>query len=139
VTKEAIAFPSSFQGLIDYIAAHYRSALEIGVGWFPEVALALKSRGVRVRATDLYPRPCENLDTVQDDVTRPCLRYYQGFELFYSLRPPPELVPYLKRLAGRQGVDLIIKPLHSEFPGGTLVNLGKSFFFRHRFAAGEHP
>jgi uncharacterized protein len=121
--------PLSFQGLVDFIAEHYHSAMEIGIGWYPDVALALMARGIRVRATDIDPRPLGNLDSVQDDITRPCLRHYQGFDLYYAVRPPLELVPYLKRLADHQGVDLVIKPLQAEFPGGRLVQKGKSFFF----------
>ncbi|MBI5583611.1 MAG: hypothetical protein HY892_07285 [Deltaproteobacteria bacterium] len=128
--------PGSFQALVDYIVQRYRSAVEIGIGAYPEVALVLKTRGVRVRATDIRWLSEGRLPVVRDDVTRPSLSVYQGADLLYSLRPPLELVGYMQKLAARLPADLIVKPLASEAPPGRPVRLEKGFFYYWNYAHG---
>jgi uncharacterized UPF0146 family protein len=122
----------SYKGLIDYIAERYDCAAEIGVGHFPDVALALTERGVRVIGTDIKPFPHRGLKVIVDDITRPDLSKYSATDLLYSLRPPPELVPYMNWLATKVSADLIVKPLASEYPGGRLTRHGGSTFFLWR-------
>jgi uncharacterized UPF0146 family protein len=122
------------EGLVDYIAGTYRCAGEIGVGHFPDVALALASRGVGIFATDIRPFEYSGLNVIVDDVTGPDLSLYAGLNLIYSLRPPPELVPYMNLLARQLSVDLIVKPLTSEHPGGQLTRHGSSTFFLREFS-----
>jgi len=122
------------KGLVDYVAITYRSAVEIGVGHFPDVAIALANRGVRIFATDIKPFKYRGLKVIIDDVTDPDLSLYAGVNLIYSLRPPAELVPYMNRLARKVSVDLIFKPLTSEHPGGQLARHGSSTFFLREFS-----
>jgi uncharacterized UPF0146 family protein len=117
-----------YEGLVGYIAGRYPSAAEVGIGNFPGVALALLGRGVRVIATDLRPLRHNGLRVVVDDVTAPDIRLYGAAKVLYSLRPPPELVPYMLRLAGVLPADLIVMPLSSEHLGGRLVRHGNTTF-----------
>ena len=121
------------RGLIDYIALEYRCAAEVGVGHFPDVALALAKRGLHVFATDIKPFLHNGLKVIVDDVAEPDLSLYTGLDLIYSLRPPPELVPYMNRLARTLSADLIVKPMSSEYPGGQLTRHGCSTFFLRKY------
>lgn len=120
---------NSCKGLVDYIAGTYGCAAEIGIGHFPDLALALVDRGVQVFATDIKPFRHKGLKVVVDDITQPNLSLYTGVHLIYSLRPPLELVPYMERLAKAAAVDLIVKSLASEYPGGRLTRNGNTTFF----------
>jgi len=104
----------SCKGLVGYISARYKAAAEIGIGHFPDVALALARKGLRVFATDTKQFSYRGLKVITDDITEPEIALYGGVRLLYSLRPPPELVPYMKKLARRLPADLIVKPLASE-------------------------
>jgi uncharacterized UPF0146 family protein len=104
----------SCKGLVSYISARYKTAAEIGIGHFPDVALALTGKGLRVFATDTKPFSYRDLKVITDDIADPEIALYGGVRLLYSLRPPPELVPYMKKLAQRLPADLIVKPLASE-------------------------
>ncbi len=118
-----------YEGLVDYMAANYVKAAEIGIGHFPDVALALIERGLQVFATDILPFRYRGLRVIMDDVTVPDIAEYASADLIYSLRPPPELIPYMVWLAGHLSADLIIKPLSSEHPGGQLRSQGNTYFF----------
>lgn len=115
--------------LAEYIAARYRNAAEIGIGHFPDLAIALKKRGVCVFVTDVVPFVYQGIRMVIDDITKPHYPCYRHVELLYSLRPPPELVPYMKRLAGKVGADLIVKPLSAEHPEVIPIRYRKTTFF----------
>jgi uncharacterized UPF0146 family protein len=117
------------RGLTDYIAGRYACAAEIGIGRFPDVALALAKRGVRVFATDIERREHLGLKVIIDDITEPRVSLYRETELLYSMRPAPELVPYMRRLAKEIGVELIVKPLASECLWGRLTRYGDSTFY----------
>lgn len=123
---------ASYRGLTDYIARRYGYAAEIGIGHFPDVALELAKRGVRVFATDIEQFEHRGLRVVIDDITEPQVSLYRKTDLLYSLRPPPELVPYMRRLATDICAELIVKPLASEYPGGQLTRYGDSTFFLWR-------
>jgi len=118
-----------YEGLVNYIAGRYGKAIEIGIGHFPDVAFALLKRGVRVFATDIQPFHYSGLKVIVDDILEPDFSAYTTLDLIYSLRPPPELVPYIVRLARRLSTDLIIKPLASEYQGGQLIRHGDTTFF----------
>jgi len=120
---------NSCKGLVEYIAGAYGRAAEIGIGHFPDVALALADRGVRIFATDIKPFLHDGLKVVVDDITQPNPSLYAGVHLIYALRPPLELVPYMVRLSKAVSADLIVKSLASEYPGGQLTGRGNTTFF----------
>jgi uncharacterized UPF0146 family protein len=116
------------EGLVNYIASRYKNAVEIGIGNFPDVAFALIEKGIRVFATDVRPLQYIGLKVVVDDIMAPDLSLYKEIEVIYSLRPPPEIVPYMLRLAVMISADMIIKPLSSEYQGGQLMRSGDTTF-----------
>jgi uncharacterized UPF0146 family protein len=116
------------QGLIEYLSRHYQRVVEVGIGSYAKVALALQARGLRVVAIDIKPQVV-GLPVEFDDVTAPRLDLYKGAQAIYAVRPPPELMPALKRLARQLAVDLIVKPLASEAVDGLLVNEAGSFLY----------
>jgi hypothetical protein len=118
-----------YKGLVEYISGRYGNAVEIGIGHFPDVALALQKRGVRVFATDVKAFQHRGLKVVIDDIIEPVFSLYAALDLIYSLRPPSELVPFMMRLAKRLSVDMIIKHLSSEHSDGKLVCHGDTPFF----------
>jgi len=120
---------SSCKGLVDYIVHTYKYGVEVGVGHFPDVALALVDAGLQVFATDIKPFQYRGLKVIVDDITEPNKPLYAGAELIYALWPPVELVPYMERLAKEMGAALIVKPLSSEYPGGRLIHWEKTTFF----------
>lgn len=118
------------EGLIDFIAERYTNAAEIGIGLFPDVALALQKRGVKVFATDIRPYVHNGLDVFLDDITGPDLSLYDGIDVLYSMRTPAELFPYMTVLAKTISADAIVKPLSSEYPEGWkfIKNRNTAFF-----------
>ena len=118
------------EGLVDFIARRFKNTVEIGIGHFPDLAFALLDRGINVFATDILPFPYRGLKVIVDDITCPDLSLYDGIDLIYSMRPPPELLPYMARLAKTISADLIIKPLYSEYAEGyRLIRNGNTTFF----------
>jgi uncharacterized UPF0146 family protein len=116
--------------LAEYVAGRYERSAEIGIGHFPDLAFALAAKGVDVFATDIIPFCYEGLKVVVDDVTMPDISLFKGVDLIYSMRPPPELVYYMDRLAARLSAALIVKPLSSEFvEGRKVVRYGDAIFF----------
>jgi uncharacterized UPF0146 family protein len=118
----------SLQGLIEYLSSNYKNVVEIGIGGYAKIAMALQERGLSVVATDIQRRTVE-IPVVLDDVRVPKLDLYRDAEALYSVRPPLEMVPSLKRLAERLAKDLIIKPLAAEPVDGLLINRAGSFFY----------
>jgi uncharacterized UPF0146 family protein len=119
---------------VAYISDRYNCVAEIGIGHFPDVAMALAKSGVYVLATDVKPFEHAGFRVVLDDIMDPDLHVYTGLDLIYSLRPPPELVPHMNQLAKTLSADLIIKPLASEHPGGKLTRHRSSTFFLWEFS-----
>jgi uncharacterized UPF0146 family protein len=118
------------EDLAEYIAGRYQKSAEIGIGHFPDLALALARRGVDIFATDIIPFFYDGLKFVVDDVTKPDISLFYGVDLIYSMRPPPELVYYMDRLAARLSAAVIVKPLTSEFvEGRKVVRHGDTTFF----------
>ena len=123
------------EGIADFIACRYKNAVEIGIGNFPDVAFELLRKQVSVFATDIHPFRYPGLDVTIDDITEPDLALYGGIKLIYSMRPPPELIPYMEILAKKILSDLIVKPLSSEYiDGWRLIRHGKTTFFILQFS-----
>jgi uncharacterized protein len=117
------------EGLIDYIAGRYASVVEIGIGHSPAVAVRLIEKGVSLFATDTRPFYHGQLKVVVDDITDPDLSFYRACDLLYSIKPPPELVPYMKKTAKSVSADLIVKPLASDYLDGQLMRHGSTSFY----------
>ena len=123
---------SSCTAIVEYVASAYTSAAEIGIGSFADVGLALQEKGLRIFATDIKPFHYDGIEVYMDDITDPDLTLYRGIQLIYSIRPPLELVPYMKRVAKEVSADMIIKPLSSEYPGGQITDGGRAAFYHWR-------
>lgn len=128
-----------FKAIAKYIAENYPSAtkiVEVGVGKVPDVAIELQGLlpACEVIVTDVaeLPELSGRVKFVHDDITEPNLGIYEGAALIYSVRPPPELQPYLLEVARGVGADLLIKPLAGEsmsLRGGNLINYrGVAFY-----------
>jgi uncharacterized UPF0146 family protein len=128
-----------FTAIAEYIAEKYPSAkkiVEVGVGKVPDVAIALERvlPNCEIIVTDVVEGTglSGRVKFVRDDITEPNLGIYEGAMLIYSVRPPPELQPYLHRVARKVGADLLIKPLTGEsmsLRGGKLINYhGVAFY-----------
>jgi len=123
-------YSQRYQGLVDYISGTYWDSAEIGIGHFPDVAFALIQKGVKVFATDVRQFQYDGLSVILDDITEPDFSLYSSVDLIYSLRPPPELIPYIIRLAKAVSADVIVKPLTSDYLGGKMIrNANTTFFF----------
>ena len=114
---------------MDYISATYRDVAEIGIGHFPDIAFALLKQGVKVFATDVRQFRYDGLSVMLDDVTEPDFSLYSSVDLIYSLRPPPELIPYIIRLAKAVSADVIVRPLTSDYLDGKMIRNGSTIFF----------
>ena len=120
------------QGLIDYLSRRYRRVVEVGIGTYSRVACALQDRGLIVTATDINPRT-EGVPVVRDNLWEPRMEIYRDAQAIYAIRPPPELLPPLKKLARRLAVDLIVKPLAGEPCDGRVVSGDGTFFYVYGF------
>jgi uncharacterized UPF0146 family protein len=75
-----------------------------------------------------------------DDVTMPVVSLYDDRDIIYSMRPPPELIPYMKKLAETISADLIVKPLSTDsIDEGRLIRYGNTTFLLWKFTACLHP
>lgn len=138
---------SDYVRLTIWISKNYHGArkiVEIGVGSFPLVALSIKERlpNVDVVVTDTDEEklnaikgyhPELKLHVELDDIISPRLQVYSGSSLIYSLRTPPELVPYIVKVAKVVGADTLIRPLSGEeagfdFSGWRFMPSAKSYF-----------
>ncbi|MBI5253126.1 MAG: hypothetical protein HY930_01830 [Euryarchaeota archaeon] len=124
-----------YKDFAEYIVKNYSNArkiVEVGVGREFSVLRELKKklRNARVIATDVAGR-----GVIIDDITRPDVSIYENAELIYSIRPPPELYPYLESIARRVGADLIIRSLSSDFvkTRGKIINYKKASFYLYKF------
>ncbi|MEM1558656.1 MAG: UPF0146 family protein [Candidatus Bathyarchaeia archaeon] len=109
--------------IVKAIVNSYRgigAIVEFGVGFNPWVACTLKKvlPHVRIivvdrdqRVLDYVRHTCPDLEVKLDDVTRLNVDGYRDVEMFYSIRPPPELIPYMEDIARRVKATLIIRPL----------------------------
>jgi uncharacterized UPF0146 family protein len=117
-----------------YIINNYADAdkiVEVGVGKFHMVGSILQENfKTTIVLTDIKPSSCK---IVQDDICNPDLKIYKGASLIYSIRPQPELQPYIIDLAKKVGADVIIKPFSTEFVSSNkmkLLNFRKTSFYK---------
>lgn len=121
-----------FKAIAGYIAENYpyaKKIVEVGVGKIPDVAIEIQRLlpNCEVIVTDVLEPPelSGRVKFLRDDITEPNLSVYEGAVLIYSVRPPPELQPYLRGVARKVGADLLIKSLTGEsisLKGGNLIN-----------------
>ena len=121
--------------LAEFIAGNYSSrVVEVGVGYFADVALGLQARGLDVVLTDKEERLLGGLRVEKDDIFSPRLELYWGTSLLYSIRPPLELQLAMGLLAAKIGADVLVRPLMDEVAelqgfGRRLVNRGEARFY----------
>ncbi|WP_414469609.1 UPF0146 family protein [Methanobacterium sp. ACI-7] len=123
-----------WEDLAQYIIDNYKDAdkiVEVGAGKFHKVALILQENlKADIVLTDIKP---SSNKIVQDDICNPNLKIYKGSSLIYSVRPQPELQPYIIKVAEKVGADLIIKPFSTEFVSSNkmkLINYKKTTFYK---------
>lgn len=129
---------SSMRGAEDlagYIARNYRGrVVEVGVGYYSEVARLLEAQGLQVTLTDREERPLAGMKVEKDDIFSPRLELYRGAGLIYSIRPPLEMQLAMGVVAAEVEADVLIRPLMEEvarLPGFSrrLVNWGLASFY----------
>ncbi|MBS7611389.1 hypothetical protein KEJ27_04190 [Candidatus Bathyarchaeota archaeon] len=116
------------EDIAEFIALRYGYAfkiVEIGVGFQFDVAVALKKKlpNTLIVVVDVNPDAVEearklSLTAYVDDILTPNMEIYEGSSLLYSIRPPPELIPYIRKTAEKLKCPLIIRLL-----SGELINL----------------
>jgi len=113
--------------IADYLSDNYSSAVEIGIGRNPDVAIALKEKGTDVSAVDIR-KYTDDYGIVfhRDDVYSPDLSFYAGREVIYSVRPGIEMIPSMISIADKTGSDLIVYHLGCEIykDGGEIIDCG---------------
>ena len=121
--------------LAEFIAENYRGrGVEVGVGYFADVALGLQARGLDVVLTDKEERLLGGLRVEKDDIFSPRLELYRGASLLYSIRPPLELQLAMGLLASKVGAEVLVRPLMDEVAelpafARRLVNRGEARFY----------
>ena len=121
--------------LAEFIAENYRGrVVEVGVGYFADVALGLQARGLDVVLTDKEERLLGGLRVEKDDIFSPRLELYRGASLLYSIRPPLELQLAMGLLASKVGAEVLVRPLMDEVAelpafARRLVNRGEARFY----------
>jgi uncharacterized UPF0146 family protein len=111
----------------EYIARHYRKAVEIGVGSNTVAARILRDAGVDIRCTDIRPQEqAGEIPILQDDICAPDLAIYEHANLLYAIRPGEEMMAPLIALARRVNADLIVYHLGFECygDGGEIIDCG---------------
>jgi len=122
-----------------YIASHYTRAIEIGIGRNEEAAKIVSSTGALMRCTDVKaPGSSGGLPFFLDDIFSPDDSLYTGAEVIYAIRPAPEMIPPLIRLAERINADLIVYHLGFESydNGGEIIDCG---VLLHRYRTRQKP
>ena len=114
------------EDFVDFVIKNYSNVekiVEVGVGAYPYVAMRLKELlpSVSVIVTDIdrvklatIKEECVELEPVYDNIFEPQLMFYVGADLIYSIRPPPEMVPEIMKLALKVGSDLLIRPYFND-------------------------
>jgi hypothetical protein len=121
--------------LAQFIAANYSGrVVEVGAGYFADVAQGLQVRGLDVVLTDKEERLLGGLRVEKDDIFSPRQELYRGASLLYSIRPPLEMQLAMGQLASLIGADVLVRPLMDEvaqLPGFArrLVNSGEARFY----------
>jgi len=117
-----------YKDFVDFVLLNYpgiKRIVEVGAGHDLDAFHEFRRRFQgTIMATDISPSSPE---VIEDDVTRPDISIYQGADLIYSIRPPPELFRPLEKLARRVGAHLVIRPLSTDaYPGIKPRNHGKT-------------
>ena len=123
----------------EYIATHYASPVEVGVGNNPGAAGIIQAAGVPVRCTDIRDRIVpEGVVFRTDDVFEPDLSFYDGADVVYAIRPAIEMLPPLIALAEKLGCDLLVYHLGFETygNGGEIIDCG---VLLHQYVRGSEP
>jgi uncharacterized protein len=124
-----------------YIAEHYQSPVEIGVGNNFNAAEYIVSCGIKCRCMDIKPQvPPEGVCFINDDIFLPNPGNYRGTDLLYSVRPAIEMVPPMKDLARILNIDLLVYHLGFEYygDGGDLIDCGVILHrYHHRDCCSE--
>ncbi|MEM2989430.1 MAG: UPF0146 family protein [Candidatus Bathyarchaeia archaeon] len=132
--------------LAGFIADNYAWARKIAepmVGKFPWLAAALRAimPSAEILVTDIDPSAiefarssCPGLRAELDDLLSPRIELYEGVDLIYAIRPPPELIPYAAGLARRVGSDLLVRPHWGEEAGFDFERRMGWKFLTHRSA-----
>jgi len=85
--------------------------VEVGVGKRTGVMDILREMGMEVIGVDVNPVR----GVVFDDVYRPNISIYQGAELVYSIRPPPDIWYSIAQVSATVRAELIIRPFSLEY------------------------
>lgn len=121
--------------LAQFIAENYKGrVVEVGVGYFADVAMGLQARGLDVMLTDKEERLLGSLRVEKDDIFSPGPELYWGASLLYSIRPPLEMQLAMGMLAAKVGADVLVRPLMDEVAelrgfARRLVNSGEARFY----------
>jgi uncharacterized UPF0146 family protein len=120
-----------YKDFAEYILGNYKDVpiVEIGIGSDFRVFEELKKDGADARAIDIGPHT-DNV--IKDDVLDPDMEIYEGCGLIYSIRPPPELIPYIAEVAKSVGADLLVRPLTTDSApeNGELKNYKSAIFYK---------
>jgi len=127
---------SDAEDIAGYILSQYPEGgkvIEVGAGGERSVHEKLvNATGFEVHMVDRHPSEGQRFD----DIAEPEPSLYQGARLIYSIRPPPELIPHLQRIARKVGADLLIRPLSTDScykPSSMkLVNYGRAVLWVER-------
>ncbi|WEU39648.1 MAG: hypothetical protein OdinLCB4_003955 [Candidatus Odinarchaeum yellowstonii] len=110
-----------------------RKIIEVGVGFYPDIALRLKKlypyTEILLVDTSLnvqkFISEKTDLKIILDDVTKPNLEFYYNTDLIYSIRPPIEIIKHLLEIARKVNSALIIRCLSTEFPSESVLKFFK--------------
>ena len=125
------------RAIAEYIAAHYRNPVEIGIGRNSDAAAIIRTAGLPLRCTDIHPIvPPPGTIFLQDDIFAPDENFYSGTDLLYAIRPPGEMIPPMIDLAERLDCDLLVYHLGFESfgDGGEVIDCG---VLLHRYYRGS--
>ncbi len=123
----------------DYIAGHYASPVEVGVGNNPGAAEIIRAAGIPVRCTDIRARELpEGIPFFIDDIFEPDIGVYGTADVIYAIRPAVEMIPPLIALARRLRCDLLVYHLGFETyeSGGERIDCG---VILHRYVERSEP
>ncbi len=123
--------------IINFISERFTSPkkiVEIGVGFYPDIALKLKALypKTEILVVDRSLEVSEfinektDLKIILDDVSNPHLENYYDTDLIYSIRPPIEIIMDLLTLSIKVNSSLIIRCLSGEFPSENILKFFKT-------------
>ncbi|ERG96274.1 UPF0146 family protein [Haloquadratum walsbyi] len=101
--------------------SRYESAVEVGIGNRPAVAVELASRGIDIVATDIVSCPVpDSVTFVRDDIVATSKQHVPkslyDVELLYALNLPPELHRPFRDVADAVGADCRLTTLGYDVP-----------------------